>query len=92
MVNEGASFEFRCEYGKGSTEMRWIRQRKINGSVVVDYIPRSLVTVQTDSRKSVEVYSIEKVTLEDSGTYKCEVTENGNLRSTRLRLLQVKSK
>jgi hypothetical protein len=72
--------------------MKWLRKRKINGDEVVDYVPRNLLTVRTDSSKSVEVYSIKKVTPEDSGTYKCEITETSGKRTTKARVLQVKSK
>ena len=89
LVDEGASFEFRCVYGKGSTEMKWMRQRKTSAIVINDYIPRNLITVLTDHTKSVEVYSIKKVTANDSGTYKCHVTEKGLLRSTYPRVLLV---
>ncbi len=91
IVDEGTSFEFRCEYGKGSTVMKWFRRRDINGTNVDDYIPRYLLTVRTDSSKSVEKYFIKKASVQDSGTYKCEVIEkNGNPRSTQARVLQVR--
>jgi hypothetical protein len=68
--------------------MKWLRKRKINGDEVVDYVPRNLLTVRTDSSKSVEVYSIKKVTPEDSGTYKCEITETSGKRTTKARVLR----
>ena len=92
VVDEGISFEFRCEYGKGLTQMKWLRLRVINGTRNEDYIPINLLTVRTDSSKSVEVYSIKKVTLEDSGTYRCEITEKSGKRETQARVLQVKRK
>ena len=92
LVDEGVSFEFRCVYGKGFTKIEWVRRRKIGSKEISDYIPRNLITVQTDDIKSVEVYSIKKVTVNDSGAYKCQVTEKGNLRSTKTRNLQVRGK
>ena len=72
--------------------MKWLRLRVINGTRNEDYIPRNLLTVRTDTSKSVEVYSIKKVTLEDSGTYRCEITEKSGKRETQARVLQVKRK
>ena len=90
IVDEGESFEFRCEYGGGSTEMLWVRRRRINGTSINDHLPRNLITVLTNSQKSVELYSIKKVTPKDSGAYKCDVNVNGKLQSTKARVLQVR--
>ena len=91
-VDGGTSFEYRCEYGKASTEMIWQRRRTINGTEVNDLIPPNLIKVLSHTSKSVEVYSIKKVTSKDSGTYRCAVMENGRRRETSVAVLQVKSK
>ena len=72
--------------------MKWLRLRVINGTRNEDYIPRNLVTVRTTANERVEVYSIKKVTPEDSGTYRCEITEKSGKRTTEPRVLQVKRK
>ena len=92
VVYEGTSFQFRCEYGKGSTRMVWQRRREINGTTKVDLVPSNLIKVLTNSRRSVEVYSIAKVSPNDSGTYRCGVKENGHQRETSVAVLQVRSK
>ena len=91
-VDGGTSFEYRCEYGKPSTRMSWQRRRTINGTEVKDLIPSNLIKVLYYPTKSVEIYSIKKVTSKDSGTYKCAVMENGRRRETSVAVLQVKSK
>ena len=91
-VDGGTSFEYRCEYEKPSTKMSWQRRRRINGTEVNDLIPSNLIKVLSHPKKSVEVYSIKKVTSKDSGTYRCAVMENGGQRETSVAVLQVKSK
>ena len=92
IIDEGASFEFRCEYSKGSTDMKWFRKRHVNGSNVHEYLPRNVITVLSNERKSVELYSMKNATLEDSGVYGCEVIERGTKRTTEARILLVKRK
>ena len=92
LVDEGVSFEFRCVYGKGFTKIEWVRRREIGSKEISVNIPRNLITVQTDDIKSVEVYSIKKVTVNDSGAYKCQVTEKGDRRSTKIAVLKVRGK
>ncbi len=72
--------------------MKWFRRRHKNGTTVDDYIPRHLLTVRTDSSKSVEVYFIKKVSLQDSGTYRCYITEKKGERWTAVKVLLVRSK
>jgi site-specific recombinase XerD len=72
--------------------MKWLRLHFINGIGNEDYIPRNLVTVRTTADESVEVYSIKKVTPEDLGVYRCEITEKSGKRTTQARVLQVKRK
>lgn len=57
-----------------------------------EYLPRNVITVLSNDRKSVELYSMKNVTLEDSGVYTCEVIERGTKRSTKARVLQAKRK
>ena len=72
--------------------MKWFRTRYINGSSLRETLPRNSITVLTNRIKSIEVYSMKKVTVEDSGVYRCEVTERGKKRVTHARVLQVKRK
>ncbi|XP_046853107.1 uncharacterized protein LOC124446303 [Xenia sp. Carnegie-2017] len=77
-VTEGSNFEFRCEYGKGSTKIKWSRRRRLNGTEVEDYVPENLITVRTTPQKSVEVYRIPRVSINDAGVYRCKVDGKNN--------------
>ena len=93
LVNEGESFKFRCEYSNGNTKMNWFYKISVNENVTVEgYLPRNRITVLTNSKKSIEEYSIESVRTNDTGTYRCELTERGKKRTSEVRVLQVRSK
>ena len=92
LVNEGESFKFRCEYSNGLTEMQWLYTITVDGRPVTDYLPRNLITVLTNDKKSVEEYSIESVTTNNTGTYRCELMERGKKRASHTRVLQVRRK
>ncbi|XP_046851897.1 uncharacterized protein LOC124445236 [Xenia sp. Carnegie-2017] len=89
-VTEGSNFEFRCEYEKGSTKIKWYRRRRLNGTEVEDYVPENLITVRTTPQKSVEVYHIPRVSINDTGVYRCEVDGKNNRKIlSKLRILEV---
>lgn len=89
IVDEGARFEFRCEYGQGTT--KWMRRHYINGRPVSESLPRRDVT--TVPGKRIEVYAIKNVKLHHSGIYTCEAFEcEIDPTVTRARVLQVKRK
>ncbi|XP_046854228.1 fibroblast growth factor receptor 1-like [Xenia sp. Carnegie-2017] len=89
-VTEGSNFEFRCEYEKGSTKIKWLRRRRLNGTEVEDYVPENLITVRTTPQKSVEVYHIPRVSINDTGVYRCEVDGKNNRKIlSKLRILEV---
>ncbi|XP_046851912.1 hemicentin-1-like [Xenia sp. Carnegie-2017] len=89
-VTEGSNFEFRCEYGKGSTKIKWYRRRRLNGTEVEDYVPENLITVRTTPQKSVEVYHIPRVSINDAGVYRCEVAGKNNRKIlSDIRILEV---
>ncbi|XP_046853099.1 uncharacterized protein LOC124446301 isoform X2 [Xenia sp. Carnegie-2017] len=89
-VTEGSNFEFRCEYGKGSTKIKWYRRRRLNGTEVGDYVPENLITIRTTLQKSFEVYCIPRVSINDAGVYRCEVDgKNNRIISSNIRILEV---
>ena len=92
LVDEGESFKFRCEYSNGLTEMQWLYTIIVDDRPVTDYLPRSLITVLTNDKKSIEEYSIESVTTNNTGTYRCELMERGKKRVSHARVLQVRRK
>ena len=92
IVDEGESFKFRCEYGNGLTEMQWLYTITVDGRPVTDYLPRNLITVLTNDKKSIEEYSIESVTTNNTGTYRCELMERGKKRVSHARVLHVRRK
>ena len=52
-------------------------------------IPREKISVKNEADKQIEFYVIEKISLGDSGGYKCEVMEGSKSRSTNVLALQV---
>ncbi|XP_046854221.1 hemicentin-1-like isoform X3 [Xenia sp. Carnegie-2017] len=89
-VTEGSNFEFRCEYEKGSTKIKWFRRRRLNGTEFEDTVPENLITVRTTPQKSVEVYRIPRVSINDAGVYRCGVDgKNNRIISSKIRILEV---
>ena len=88
LVNKGNIFELRCEYGKVGPQITWWRVSQI-GSNISKVIPREKISVKNDAQKQIEFYMIEKISLGDSGAYKCEVKEHSRSRSTNVLALQV---
>ena len=88
-VIEGERFELKCEYEKVGGNITWwkINQGKSNISKV---IPREKISVKNQAaQKTIEFYVIEKISLDDSGAYRCEVMEGSTSRLTHVLALQV---
>ena len=52
-------------------------------------IPRVKISVKKDAQKQIEYYVIDKISLGDSGGYKCEVMEGSKSKFTHTFALQV---
>ena len=87
-VDEGNRFELRCEYDRVGPQITWWRVSQ-RGSNIPKVIPREKISVKNDAKKQIEFYVIEKISLGDSGRYKCEVMEGSKSRSTNVLTLQV---
>ena len=92
LVDEGNRFELKCEYGRVSfAKLRQITWWRVSqrGSNIPKVIPREKISVKNEADKQIEFYVIEKISLGDSGGYKCEVMEGSKSRSTNVLALQV---
>ena len=87
-IDEGNRFELRCEYDRVGPQITWWRVSQ-RGSNIPKVIPREKISVKNDAQKQIEFYMIEKISLGDSGAYKCEVMEGSKSKFTHTFALQV---
>ena len=84
----GEPFKFICRYAIPNKQLGWVKYA--SGDSIFRPIPRSRITVIKKYAATVEELFFQKVTLNDTGTYKCTVLENGKPRGTAERILQVR--
>ena len=84
----GEPFKFICRYAIPNKQLGWMMFGV--GDTMFRSIPRSRITTVKNAAETVEELYFQKVTLNDTGTYRCTVQENGKVRETAKRILQVR--